>query len=94
MVAFGLRAAQAARAAAMRGERPPAPAGTGLADAQKSLGEALGTATQWKAAEFDRANCKGPTNIGRVHVQVVTDTDEEETLPGLWNSEVRRIDDL
>jgi hypothetical protein len=54
-----LAAARAARAAAMRGERPPAPAGTGLADAQKSLGEALGTATQWKAVQDARAAIAG-----------------------------------
>ncbi|MCX7231853.1 MAG: methyl-accepting chemotaxis protein [Burkholderiales bacterium] len=54
-----LEAAQAARAAAMRGERPPAPSGTRLADVQKSLGEALGTAAQWKAVQDARAAIAG-----------------------------------
>jgi methyl-accepting chemotaxis protein len=50
-----VEAAQSARAAAMRGERVPAVAGTTLADAQKSLGEALGTAAQWKAVQDARS---------------------------------------
>jgi hypothetical protein len=52
-------AAQAARAAAMRGEPAPAPAGTGLADAQRSLGDALGTTAQWKAVQDARAAVAG-----------------------------------
>ncbi|MEI7446796.1 MAG: methyl-accepting chemotaxis protein, partial [Burkholderiales bacterium] len=44
-----LGAAQAARHAAMRGERGAVEAGSALADTQRSLGEALGTGAQWTA---------------------------------------------
>jgi methyl-accepting chemotaxis protein len=50
-----LAAAQTARAAAMRGERTAPSAGAALAEVQKSLGEALGTAAQWKSLQGARA---------------------------------------
>ena len=50
-----LAAAQTARAAAMRGERTAPSAGAALAEVQKTLGEALGTAAQWKSLQDARA---------------------------------------
>jgi methyl-accepting chemotaxis protein len=50
-----LAAAQTARAASMRGERSAPSAGTALAEVQKTLGEALGTAAQWKSLQDARA---------------------------------------